>query len=250
MGSDELTDCICNIGFEGSDGMSCSACSSGSFKGVNGSGLCANCAGGLYQNMTAASSCAVCPAGNFSHSLVGSDAMTDCLCNVGYTGPDGGLCTACPAGTFKAIDGSGECVLCDAGTFQAATAATTASACLPCVPPDDSDPGSAECYTGDGLPRICYNRTLSLEEVCPARDVVVSGCAVGDVEFEIDVLQASTHMLPRDMSGMSIDASRALAACPWPGRTQLTLMHAGVGVPGGSGIHLFPVLSLLHLDLR
>lgn len=117
--------------------------------------------------------------------------MTDCLCNVGYTGPDGGLCTACPAGTFKAIDGSGECVLCDAGTFQAATAATTASACLPCVPPDDSDPGSAECYTGDGLPRICYNRTLSLEEVCPARDVVVSGCAVGDVEFEIDVLQAS-----------------------------------------------------------
>eukprot|EP00961_Rhodomonas_salina_P259550 3507229-Rhodomonas_salina.1 len=113
--------------------------------------------------MTAASACSLCPAGNLSHSLVGSDAITDCLCNVGYTGPDGGACTACPSGTFKPTNGTEKCTLCEAGTFRASTAATTAAACLPCVAPDNSDPGSAECYTGDGVPRICINRTLTLE---------------------------------------------------------------------------------------
>eukprot|EP00961_Rhodomonas_salina_P290618 3927089-Rhodomonas_salina.1 len=43
MGSDDITDCICNIGFEGSDGRACVACEIGKYKGVNGSGVCLDC---------------------------------------------------------------------------------------------------------------------------------------------------------------------------------------------------------------
>jgi len=51
-----------------------------------------------------------CPAD--SSSPAGSDALTDCRCNAGYTGPDGGECSACPVGTFKDAAGSAECLAC------------------------------------------------------------------------------------------------------------------------------------------
>eukprot|EP00961_Rhodomonas_salina_P061907 831087-Rhodomonas_salina.2 len=38
--SDKITDCICNIGFEGVDGAACRGCGTGFYKGMNGSGAC------------------------------------------------------------------------------------------------------------------------------------------------------------------------------------------------------------------
>eukprot|EP00961_Rhodomonas_salina_P284883 3849808-Rhodomonas_salina.1 len=94
-GSDEITDCICNIGYEGSvDGAACVACALGTAKGVNGSGACLQCAAGTYLNVTAGSACVTCPL--FTDSGVGSDAITDCICDVGYeAGSDGATCRAC-----------------------------------------------------------------------------------------------------------------------------------------------------------
>ena len=46
-----------------------------------------------------------------SSSPAGSDALADCRCNTGYTGPDGGECAACVAGTYKDATGSAECTL-------------------------------------------------------------------------------------------------------------------------------------------
>eukprot|EP00961_Rhodomonas_salina_P135187 1818740-Rhodomonas_salina.1 len=45
-GSDDISDCICNVGFEGWDGAACTACSEGTYKLVNGSGACSDCAAG------------------------------------------------------------------------------------------------------------------------------------------------------------------------------------------------------------
>jgi hypothetical protein len=38
--------------------------------------------------------------------------VTQCLCNAGYTGPDGGVCEACSAGSFKSVQGTDACVQC------------------------------------------------------------------------------------------------------------------------------------------
>ena len=35
-----------------------------------------------------------------------SSVVTDCICNIGYTGPNGGNCEACEAGTFKTVAGT------------------------------------------------------------------------------------------------------------------------------------------------
>eukprot|EP00961_Rhodomonas_salina_P217556 2940022-Rhodomonas_salina.1 len=59
----------------------------GTYKGVNGSGWCVDCAAGTYLNVTGGSVCVGCPAN--THSLVASDAITDCICNVGFEGSDG-----------------------------------------------------------------------------------------------------------------------------------------------------------------
>ena len=53
-----------------------------------------------------------------SSSTAGSDASTDCTCNAGFTGPNGGTCTACGAGTYKAVSGAGSCSDCPSGTDQ------------------------------------------------------------------------------------------------------------------------------------
>ena len=48
-------------------------------------------------------------------SLAGSDAASDCVCNAGFGGPNGGPCLACEAGKFKATAGAGACGNCSAG---------------------------------------------------------------------------------------------------------------------------------------
>jgi len=56
-------------------------------------------------------SCRACPAN--TNSAAGSDAVTDCLCNAGYTASsDGMACSACPADTYKANAGTGSCSAC------------------------------------------------------------------------------------------------------------------------------------------
>eukprot|EP00961_Rhodomonas_salina_P112097 1508725-Rhodomonas_salina.1 len=79
-GSVDITDCICNIGYEGSDGGMCTACGVGTYKDVNGSGTCSDCEAGRYLNVTAGSVCFGCPPN--TNSRVGSDEITDCICNI------------------------------------------------------------------------------------------------------------------------------------------------------------------------
>eukprot|EP00961_Rhodomonas_salina_P261541 3535005-Rhodomonas_salina.1 len=86
----------------------------GTFKGGNGSAACMDCDAGQYLDMTAGTVCSTCPSSS-SSSPMRSDDVTDCVCNAGYTGPDGGTCEACGVGTAKAVNGSSACVDCEAG---------------------------------------------------------------------------------------------------------------------------------------
>jgi hypothetical protein len=81
------------------------------------------------------STCSACP--SYSNSPAGSTALTNCTCQAGWAGPDGGTCTACVAGKYKspnatAVMVDGTCALCQAGKYTNVTGATTAEACMPC----------------------------------------------------------------------------------------------------------------------
>ena len=67
--------CQFSAGFTGADGGPCTACEAGGYKATAGSGRCS-----------------LCPAN--SASGAGSDELTDCACDAGYTAPDGGACAA------------------------------------------------------------------------------------------------------------------------------------------------------------
>ena len=178
IGSDSGTDCLCNIGYTGNDGGPCAVCPAGKFKETNGSAPCTQCPAGKHSgstgrtsisacvdcprdsyNSTDNSGCAACP--SYSHSPVSSDRLTACLCDMGYTGNDGGPCAVCPAGKFKETNGSAPCTQCSEGKYSTDAGRTSQSACSTCPSHASSRLGSGELvrclcnrgYTGpDGGP--------------------------------------------------------------------------------------------------
>ena len=71
------TDCKCNAGYSGPDGVFCTACEAGKFKPANGSAPCTQCKAGKASPAMAAvgvSACVDCAADTYSNSR-----MTNCL---------------------------------------------------------------------------------------------------------------------------------------------------------------------------
>jgi Tyrosine-protein kinase ephrin type A/B receptor-like len=163
VGSVGVTPCKCNAGYTvASDGAACSACLAGTFKSVVGNQTCSvcpslktstaasdewydckclpgytadwdlvsctACAEGSYKNITGWGPCTTCPLNTYSVSR--SEKLTDCKCNVGYTGVGGGvLCTPCPTGSYKDTIGSGNCTACPEGTYSTNVGAGQCTLC-------------------------------------------------------------------------------------------------------------------------
>jgi hypothetical protein len=95
LGSDALTDCKCVTGHTAAaDGLACQECVVGTYKPTTGS-----------------AACSTCPT-NTLLSPAGSDSVSDCQCDNGYTGNSGTQCVACIAGTYKSTIGSATCTGC------------------------------------------------------------------------------------------------------------------------------------------
>jgi len=110
-GSTNVADCACNLGYTGPHGGACEACAVGTYKEVNGSAACTLCVRGKYSTETGQileSTCKDCPSNTYSGP--GSSAQTGCICNAGYSGPDGGECKVCGVGSYKNVNGSSPCV--------------------------------------------------------------------------------------------------------------------------------------------
>lgn len=152
--SDELTDCTCNKGYTGPNGLACTACPTGQYKDVQGSAFCMLCAADTWLGYSAAiapSNCSSCSPN--SQSPEGSSLITACQCNAGWTGNLGGPCTACIAGTYKLLKGSASCVNCPADTYSVTVNATTAGTCLACPANSVSPAGSddvTDCQCNPG----------------------------------------------------------------------------------------------------
>jgi len=149
--SDEQTDCTCTAGSTGPDGGPCTECVAGKYKIASGDSACSNCGKGKYSTITNATSegtCQSCIAGKYlttegninpsdcnfclanSYSPHESTALTDCTCNAGHTGPDGGGCTGCTQGFYKETTGSNACTSCANGKLSILFSATSESTCL------------------------------------------------------------------------------------------------------------------------
>ena len=142
-GSGLLTNCTCNKGYTGPDGLECAACIAGTYKDVNGSAPCSPCSQGKYSTETgeiSESTCSQCPA--YTYSAHGSGMLTNCTCNKGYTGPDGIQCAACIAGTYKDVNGSALCVACQEGKYSTAWGAIRDATCQCCPAHSHSPSGS------------------------------------------------------------------------------------------------------------
>ena len=117
-----LTQCVCNAGYSGTNGNTCTACAGGKYKTHSGSAICIDCP-------------------PFSNSPLASTVITQCSCNVGYAGPAGGTCAlpkcgagstgpdggpcVCVAGKYKSNTGTAECMDCEAGKYSNVIGATS-----------------------------------------------------------------------------------------------------------------------------
>ena len=103
----------------------CVQCGSGTYKSFSGNGACTNCPVNTYSTTVGATAIDTCQdCYEYSTSLEGSDALSDCDCDDGYTLSNGacavdecppgktgepGSCTNCPANTYKSSSGNGAC---------------------------------------------------------------------------------------------------------------------------------------------
>jgi len=98
----EQTDCVCNAGYTGLDGATCTACEAGKYKIATGDAACIHCLAGQYSTAVGATSnvCQSCPSN--SDAAEASDSAAACICNAGFSGVRGELCTQCFVGKYRA----------------------------------------------------------------------------------------------------------------------------------------------------
>lgn len=144
-GSDHITDCKCNEGYFGEDGVACQACPRATYKPERGDLDCTFCPNGKHSNLTAQTgedTCQGCPEHSWSYY---PDLFTvdDCLCNKGFAGSSGD-CSSCGPGTYKDAIGDLPCVDCPVNTYSTSLAAVSNGTCLACTPFSTAPQGSQE----------------------------------------------------------------------------------------------------------
>jgi hypothetical protein len=121
----------------------CGACKYLISTGASAASNCTDCCAGTYIAVLGSADvelCQSCP--GYSVSPSGSSLPTSCLCNPGYTEPDGGMCVSCEAGKYKIINVASTCLDCGAGTYSMTLAASAVCSCLSCPVNSHSPPGS------------------------------------------------------------------------------------------------------------
>jgi hypothetical protein len=151
-GSGACTDCGAGKYLTATAASVCTNCGAGKYSTATGASVesaCTYCGAGKYLISTGAVSevsCMLCAVHTYSTAIgataistcvncnansqapVGSTAQTSCVCNIGFTGLNGGTCMACDAGKYKSGTGSGACSYCQANSY-APVASMSAEAC-------------------------------------------------------------------------------------------------------------------------
>ena len=153
MGASSSSLCIhCAPGkYSTSAALGCTSCAAGKYSNTSGNAAesdCQPCTAGKYSALAGSNSSASClPCSANSNSPASSDNVSDCICDAGFAGADGGSCTGCVAGKFKPTRGSQECTQCAGGKFSGATEAVLESTCLSCSINTYSSSNSSYCVS-------------------------------------------------------------------------------------------------------
>jgi len=158
----------CNVGMECvlEACQVCTGCQPGMNKSRGGTHACEKCPVDTFDmrapedqaDATPSPSCTQCP--EHAHAPSGSTEATDCVCNIGYVGRNGGICTACAAGKYdlRALGGfqsNGSNVSWCSDCLQDTYSLEASSACSLCAtnaysPIASDEPGDCTCNTGFG----------------------------------------------------------------------------------------------------
>jgi hypothetical protein len=165
-GEDSSADCVCDAGYtEAAPGaarrllaVTCIQCAANTYKDSPGNTVCDTCP--LYTSAPAASTTELA-----------------CVCDPGYTGPDGQQCSPCAGGTYKAAAGSAACSACPADS-NSPTASDEPTDCV-CEPGHDGPAGgpcsdcAADTYkaAGDTECKLCDPNAAS-----PAGSTTQTAC--------------------------------------------------------------------------
>ena len=168
QGSDSLSDCQCDKGFEMIAGQ-CKPCALGKFKPLPGSSdMCAECPLNSYAQQQGSITCSSCALFASTPSTA-SSSSSQCGCIPGYYGSASvagnpvAACLPCPVGSYKESRGSSACIVCPLNLTTAAAASISSLSCKPC------NRGTVtQCTTFDCQCRPCSN--------CTARQFLVSPC--------------------------------------------------------------------------
>jgi hypothetical protein len=204
-GSWTLTDCACNAGHTAAGNPKpCVPCAAGTFKSAAGSLACTACPAGMhspagstrvqdcasscptgfYKAAMGSEMCAACP--SFSNAQAASQ-VTDCKCNVGFSGPDGGPCAMCAAGKYKDSPGSGACTACASGTFSL-PGSNSSSACVLCPKGTFSPVAASSCqqcapgtYSAQMGATFCLTCPTNSHSLAGSESLTSCGCNAGYV---------------------------------------------------------------------
>ena len=162
--------------------------------------------------------CTACPSNSISPSK--SDAIQDCVCNIGYTGSNGGTCTACPDNTYKESVGSELCTSCPASTVTDAEGSDSASDCV--ARPVCTRTGY---IIGDWTYSVLYgadDQQPNFEHSCPPDEK--DGYSV------IQDIEGSFHVYC-----ISFAECTEYSPCTWiPSSTAVTTIYDSTKVPAGT----------------
>ena len=154
--------CSCVAGFTGPDG-----------------GPCSECAIGKYKDWLGSQACTTCPA-DANTAAIRSTLLTNCTCNTGYTGPNGGPCTACVGGKYKNVTGTSLCISCDVDYYSNLDTASTI--CVSCpsnsISPSTSIFSGCACVVGySGLSSVSLTKSCgaNVNTACDASYGGISG---------------------------------------------------------------------------
>lgn len=192
QGSVSASNCSCNAGFAfalESGSPACVACEAGTYKAVvSNSVACAPCNGALFSDVAAASACAACPANSTGDFF--NDAVSDCQCDAGFTGLNGGPCVQCELGKYKTQRGTASCGDCGAAAFWPPGADPAVFACEACpqhsARASDLVSGVLGCVcdagyrrTADATCSLCpegfYCPQQHVQVLCPAHSTAAAG---------------------------------------------------------------------------
>ena len=139
----------CTAGFfkEESNSVQCSACGAGYFPATEISDSednCLPCEANTFSG-TGESTCRACTSN--SQAPPQSRVFDSCICNVGFTGANGGPYIACDTRKYKIASGNESCAACLEGQYSTAVGASSDSTCQQC--PLNSNAAEASDETPD-----------------------------------------------------------------------------------------------------